>query len=108
MVVNLTIGWRLDTSPLDSSQSRAGALVDDVEHLLALGRPRQVLVPVLGDEDVVLDPHTAHVPVPAQRLLIDVLGVDGVPEEVALDVLAAEVAGRVSVKLRNEERERKR
>ena len=80
--------------PLNSSQSRAAASVDHVEHLLALGRPRQVLVSVLGDEDVVFNSHSAHVPILVQHLLVDVLGVDGVPEEVALNVLAAEVAGK--------------
>ena len=81
-------------SPIKSFQSRSAASVDHIKHLLAFGRPRQVLVPGLGDENVVLDPHTADVPVFAQHLLIDVLGVDGVPEEVALNVLAAEVAGK--------------
>lgn len=59
---------------------------------LPLGRRGQVLIPVLRDEDVVLDPHATHVPVLVQHFRVNVLRVDRVPEEVRVEVLAAEVA----------------
>lgn len=74
------------------SEPRRRPLINHPQHGLPLGRRRQVLEPVLGDEDVVLDAHAADVPVAVELGLVDVLGVLGVLEEVALDVLAAEVA----------------
>lgn len=65
--------------------------VDNLQRLLPLGRRRQILVPVLGDQDAVLDAHAAHVPVPVEHLGVDVLGVIGVGEEEGLDVGAVEV-----------------
>ena len=66
--------------------------VDNVKHLLALGRRRQVLVPVLGNEDVVLDADAPDAVVSFEDFLVDELGVRRVVEEVALNVLAAEIA----------------
>jgi hypothetical protein len=75
-----------------SSASERPALLDIIEHLLALGGPSQVFIPVLRDQNVILDADPAHVPVLVEFLLVDVLGVSGVSEEVALNVFATEVA----------------
>jgi hypothetical protein len=57
-------------------------------------------VAVVGHEDVVLDAHASDGVVLLQDSLVDELGMDLAAQEVALDVLAAEIAtgkGVVSV-----------
>jgi len=75
------------------SASLKRCAVDDIPHVVTLRRLSQVLIPVLGDEDVVLDAHAADIPVLVELLFVDVPGVYGVVEEIALDVLATEVTG---------------
>ena len=67
------------------------AFVNNLQRFPSLGRRRQVLVPVLGNQDAILDAHAADVPVLVQHLGVDVLSVIGVGEEEGLDVGAVEV-----------------
>ena len=50
----------------------------------------QILIPVLRDQNVVLDPHTADIPVFVEDIRVDVFAVDGVLQ-VRLDDEFAEV-----------------
>ena len=61
-------------------------------HLLPLRRVGQVLVPQLRDQDIILDAHAADGVVFLQDVDVDVSRVDGVAEEIPLEVLTAEVA----------------
>jgi hypothetical protein len=47
---------------------------------------------ILGNEDIVLDPHAANAVVSLQDFTVNKLGVGDVAEEVSLDEGAAEVA----------------
>ena len=66
--------------------------IDNVKQLLALGRVRQILIAVLGNQDVIFNTDAADVVVALQHILVDMLGVLGPGEEVTLDVLSAEIA----------------
>ncbi len=80
-------------SPIRSIVHPEGSVppVDQPLHLIhVLHRRRQILKPVFGNQDIVLDPHPAHLPILVQHLEIDVRGVNRVAE-VGLDDKAAEV-----------------
>ncbi len=60
-------------------------------HLIhVLHRRRQVLKPIFGNQDVILDPHATDIPILVQHLEVDVRGMNRVAE-VRLDNKAAEV-----------------
>lgn len=54
---------RAPTASLTITAKPRDPRINDLQCLLTLGRRRQVLVPVLGDQDAVLDAHAANVPV---------------------------------------------
>ena len=67
------------------------SLTDNLLHLIhILDRRRQILVPIFRNEDIILDAHTAYIPVLIQNIEVDVCSVYRV-SEVRLDYEAAEV-----------------
>lgn len=68
---------------------------DELNHIVnLLGRRRQILIPLLRNEDIILDPHAAHSPVLLEHSLVNVLGLLGILE-VRLDDEPAKVDARL-------------
>ena len=51
---------------------------NDGQHLLSLDRRRQILIAVLGDQDVILDANATHWHVPFQNFQVDEFAVSGI------------------------------
>lgn len=66
--------------------------VDNLQHLLALGRGGQILVARISHQDTVLYAHAPNIPVLLQNLGVDILSVEGVIKVIRFDVVLGEIA----------------
>lgn len=70
---------------------QSSSTLNNLLHLpYILNSSRQILMPGLRNQYIILDPHAPHSPIPVQDIKVDVLGVYGVTQ-VGFDYEAAEI-----------------